>query len=114
MTARLAALLLAALATAAAAEPKVDVFSPQGEAKAVRQARARFSEPMVAFGDPRLTDPFTVKCSGDPAHHKGKGRWVDARNWAWDFEVDLPAGQRCAFTLVADLASVDGRKVEGK
>src|SRR5436190_803627 len=108
MIARLAALVLSAAAgLAAAAEPRVDLFSPQGEAKAVRQARARFSEPMVAFGDPRLADPFTVKCAGDAAVHKGKGRWVDARNWAWDFEADLPAGQRCTFSLVAGVASED-------
>ena len=43
-------------------------FAPQGEAKGVRQVTARFSAShVVAFGDPRLTDPFTVQCEGDAA-----------------------------------------------
>jgi alpha-2-macroglobulin len=50
-----------ALASASAtAAPQIDVFSPQGEAKGVRQIAVRFTEPMVAFGDPRLPDPFEV------------------------------------------------------
>jgi len=34
-------------------EARVELFSPQGTAKGARQVTARFSEPMVAFGDPR-------------------------------------------------------------
>ncbi|HYT48534.1 MAG TPA: hypothetical protein VEL04_08940, partial [Burkholderiales bacterium] len=84
-----AALMLGSAAACAAAQ--VDVFTPQGEAKGVRQVAARFTEPMVAFGDPRLPDPFDVRCEGDAAHLKGRGRWADARNWVYDFEQDLPA-----------------------
>jgi uncharacterized protein YfaS (alpha-2-macroglobulin family) len=107
----LCALLVAPLAIDAA---EVQVFAPQGEAKAVRQVSARFSEPMVAFGDPRLADPFTVKCDGDAARLKGRGRWADTRNWAYDFEADLPAGQRCRFTLKADVKTTGGRTVDGR
>ena len=74
----------------------------------MRQVAARFSEPMVAFGDPRLADPFTVQCEGDAARLKGRGRWADTRNWVYDFEADLPAGQRCTFTLKPDLKSAGG------
>src|SRR5688572_11090648 len=95
----LAGLLTTAVATAA---PQVQVFTPRGEAKGVRQVTVRFSEPMVAFGDPRLTDPFTVQCDGDAERTKGRGRWADSRNWVYDFETDLPAGIRCRFTLNAD------------
>ena len=77
------------------AAPQVDVFTPQGQAKGVRQAAVRFSEAMVAFGDPRLADPFTVRCEGDPERLKGRGRWADQKNWVYDFAADLPAGQRC-------------------
>ena len=77
---RLVATLFTVAASLAIAEPRVDSFNPQGEAKGVRQVTARFSEPMVAFGDPRLADPFAVKCTADEARLKGKGRWVDARN----------------------------------
>ncbi|HYQ90831.1 MAG TPA: MG2 domain-containing protein, partial [Candidatus Competibacteraceae bacterium] len=83
--------------------PQVDHFSPQGTVKPVRQVTARFSAPMVALGDPRLTDPFLIDCAA-----KGKGRWVDSRNWVYDFETDLESGIRCQFTLRADLRTLAG------
>ncbi|HEX7952352.1 MAG TPA: hypothetical protein VF523_04665 [Burkholderiales bacterium] len=87
---------------------QVDVFSPQGEVKAVRQVAVRFSEPMVAFGDPRLPAPFDVDC---PA--PGSGRWADQSNWIYDFAHDLPAGVRCNFKLKSDLVSLAGDKLTG-
>ena len=75
------AIVVSALAASAAwAAPQVETFTPQGQAKGVRQVAVRFSEPMVAFGDPSLQDPFTVKCDGDPERLKGRGRWADQRN----------------------------------
>jgi hypothetical protein len=56
-------------------EARVELFSPQGTAKGARQVTARFSEPMVAFGDPRGPEPFAVTC---PA--AGRGRWADPRS----------------------------------
>ncbi len=85
---------------------RVELFSPRGSAKQVRQATARFSVPMVALGDPWLADPFTVEC---PA--SGKGRWADGRNWVYDFDADLPAGLECRFTIVKELEALDGRAV---
>ena len=41
----------------------------------MRQVVARFSQPMVSFGDPRSEPPFDMECAG-----KGRGRWADARN----------------------------------
>jgi hypothetical protein len=84
----------------------VEVFTPQGEAKAVRQAMAWFAEPMVALGDPRLLDPFNIECL-----EKGRGRWIDSRNWSFDFDRDLPAGIRCTFRLKRDLRTAAGRTV---
>jgi len=79
-------------------------FSPQGTVKQVRQVTARFSEPMVPLGDPRdTTAPFVIDC---PA--KGAGRWIDSRNWSYDFDHDLPAGVRCTFKLRAGLKSLVG------
>src|SRR5512143_3056456 len=83
--------------------PRVDHFSPQGTVKPVRQVTARFSAPMVALGDPRLADPFVIDCAA-----KGKGRWVDSRNWVYDFETDLESGIRCQFTPRADLRTLAG------
>jgi uncharacterized protein YfaS (alpha-2-macroglobulin family) len=98
----LAGLLVAGIARGAG----VESFSPRGEAKAVRQATAVFEAPMVAFGDPRLADPFEVQCPVP-----GAGRWVDARRWVWDFERDLPGGVRCRFSLREGLATLEGEAV---
>ncbi len=65
---------------------------------------ARFSEPMVPLGDPRdTTRPFVIDC---PAH--GAARWIDSRNWSYDFDHDLPAGLRCSFRLRAGLKTLAG------
>jgi hypothetical protein len=64
---------------------------------------------MVSFGDPRLPDPFDVAC---PA--KGQGRWADGRNWVYDFDADLPAGNVCAFTLKPSLRSLSGKPLGGR
>ncbi|HOI05580.1 MAG TPA: MG2 domain-containing protein [Deltaproteobacteria bacterium] len=90
-------------------QAKVDLFSPQGVVKGVRQVTARFSEPMVPFGDFRLQDPFVVSC---PV--AGKGRWVDQQNWAYDFPQDLPGGIRGTFTLRKGLKTLAGRPVGGR
>src|SRR5438874_2141158 len=82
---------------------EVEFVSPQGEVKAVRQVTARFARPMVPFGDPREVDPFGIDCP-----EKGKGRWADMKNWAYDFDYDLPAGVRCSFTLKPGLTALDG------
>lgn len=98
-----AAMLLAAATTAWAQAPGVQAFNPTGETRDVRQVVARFSEPMVTFGDPRTAAPFDVDC---PA--KGRGRWSDAKVWLYDFEADLPAGLVCTFTLRKGLTSHAG------
>ncbi len=97
--------------TAAVAQdlPKVSAFSPQGTVKKVRQARATFSQAMVPFGDPRAAeDPFDITCS-----EAGQGRWVDPRNWVYDFARDLPAGVRCSFHVRSGLRSLAGTEVSG-
>jgi alpha-2-macroglobulin len=90
--------------------PAIELFSPQGSVKKVRQATARFSQPMVPFGDPRLSDPFEVDCSGEG---QGRGRWADGRNWVFDFEEDLPAGILCNFTLKPSLRALSGGEITG-
>ena len=55
------AIMTLGLSAAAPAAAQVDHFTPQGEVKGVRQVTARFAKPMVAFGDPRLPDPFDVE-----------------------------------------------------
>lgn len=86
----------------------IESFTPQGTVKGVRQVTARFTEPMVPFGDPRLVEPFNIQCP-----EKGSGRWVDSRNWAYDFEHDLPAGVKCVFTPKRGLQTMAGEPVKG-
>ncbi|MCL4799531.1 MAG: alpha-2-macroglobulin [Burkholderiales bacterium] len=97
-----------ALPAPAACAAGVELFSPQGEVKGVRQVAARFTHPMVPFGDPRLLEPFDVDC---PA--RGRSRWADARNWVFDFDADLPAGIVCTFALKPGLAALDGTALSG-
>jgi hypothetical protein len=84
----------------------VEVFNPKGEVKGVRQVAARFSEPMVAFGDPRLESPFDIRCEA-----KGHGHWADGRHWVHDFDNDLPAGLKCNFGTRPKLKAMSGKEV---
>ena len=93
----------------AEAGARVDVFSPQGTIKNVRQVTARFSEPMTTFGDPRSESPFDIICP-----EKGSGRWADVNNWVFDFDRDLPAGVACTFTLRDGLKTLSGVPVGGE
>ena len=105
----MAALLFPAPRALPEETPAVEVFSPEGPVKSVRQVAARFSDQMVSFGDPRLPEPFDVAC---PA--KGEGRWADGRNWVFDFDEDLPAGLVCTFTLKPSLRSLSGKPLAGQ
>ena len=90
--------------------PQVEIFSPEGTVKNVRQVTVRFSEPMTPFGDPRgAVMPFDV-ISPVP----GVGRWADSRNWVYDFERNLPGGIRCEFRLKEKLRSLSGAKLRGR
>ena len=85
---------------------RIEMFAPQGTVKEIRQVTARFSEPMVSFGDPQLADPFDIRCA-----EKGSGRWVDARTWSYDFERNLPGGVACRLTLKAGVKTIAGTAV---
>lgn len=112
-----AAALLVTLGTATvltapaaqAANASVLSFSPQGDVQRIRQVRARFSESMIKFGDPKAASPFDADCAVS-----GTARWVDDKNWVYDFERDLPPGTRCSFSLRGDVRSQAGNTVSGK
>ncbi len=105
---RISALFLGLCFTQAIAQSTatVESFNPSGEVKDVRQVAARFSEPMVAFGDLRPASPFDIRCDA-----KGHGHWADGRNWLYDFEGDLPAGLKCKFSTRAKLKALSGNEV---
>jgi alpha-2-macroglobulin len=71
--------------------------TPQGEVAQVRQVTVKFSASVVAFGDPRLADPFSVLCQGKPP--AGAGRWASDRVWLFDLREALPPGTRCTAKL---------------
>ncbi|MBL0039060.1 MAG: hypothetical protein IPP36_11335 [Nitrosomonadales bacterium] len=88
---------------------ELELVSPQGTVKEIRQLTARFSDQMVSFGDPSVVEPFTISCD-----EKGVGRWVDGQNWVYDFDRNLPAGVACSFELNADLKTIAGHPISGQ
>ena len=105
----LASLTFVAFALHDVSAAELELVSPQGTVKEIRQLTARFSDQMVSFGDPRIVEPFTISCD-----EKGMGRWVDGRNWGYDFGRNLPAGIACSFELKADLKTIDGHPISGQ
>jgi hypothetical protein len=105
-------LLGAGLLGATGSAPRIESFSPEGLAKGVRQVAVRFSQPMVALGDPRPPlELFAIDCAGA---QPGVARWLDERSWVYDFAGDLPAGIACRFTLRAEARSLAGARVAGR
>jgi hypothetical protein len=105
---RLLCLVLLCCWSGAWAQTTVTGFSPEGQVRRVRQAVARFSQPMVAFGDLRAAAPFDVACPVP-----GSGRWVDAQTWSYDFDRDLPGATQCRFTVKPDAHDLAGRPLAG-
>ena len=100
----------AALRVATSAQAfQVDRFTPQGEVARVNQAHARFSEDMVPFGAQDLPAPFEVDCA-----QRGTGRWLNAREWIYQFEGDLAPGTDCRFRLKEGLHALAGSGVQGR
>lgn len=86
---------------------RIESFSPTGTVKPVRQVKVLFSESMVPFGDLRdVAQPFEIKCS-----EPGKPRWMDDRNWIYDFDRDLPAGVQCEFKAREGMKSLAGHDI---
>jgi alpha-2-macroglobulin len=110
MRTRLALLLLALASLAAAGSaPRIESFSPEGLPEQV-QVAVRFSEPMIASGDPRPpADLFAIDCP-----EPGVARWTDERSWVYDLAQDLPAGVECRFTLRSEAKSLAGAHVAGR
>jgi len=110
----LSLLLLGAVAAVipSAQAAQIARLSPEGVVSQVRQVAIRFDEPMVPMGDLNAAPPAAVSCTGGGA--AGSGRWVNATNWVFDFERDLPPGVRCTVRIGAGLKSVAGKAYAGK
>ncbi len=103
---RVVAALLATTALNAQALKIISV-SPQGEVSRVRQIVAKFDEAAVNFGDPKAPAPLTLGCSDSQAT-RGAGRWTSEREWAFNFDNDLPAGVSCVAMPASGLKSASG------
>ncbi len=75
---------------------------------AINRFTIRFTEQMVALGDPRATAPATIKC---PV--KSIGRWTDPQTYVFEFDRPLPGGITCTVSLREKLASARGGLVSG-
>jgi len=87
----------------------IEFFSPQNQIKQVKQVQVRFSEPIVALGDPRpKSDLFKINCP-----FPGIPRWIDSSTWVYEFETELPGGVICKFDINAEIKSLKGNILTG-
>ncbi|MDO8770584.1 MAG: MG2 domain-containing protein [Burkholderiaceae bacterium] len=91
---------------------QVTRLSPQGEVARIRQLVVKFDEAAANFGDPKAPAPLAISCS-DPDGTKGTGRWVNEREWVFDFARDVPPGVRCEVKLKPGLQSLKGTSFTG-
>ncbi|MEO8373643.1 MAG: MG2 domain-containing protein [Sphingomonas bacterium] len=109
---RLALLGLALAPVIASADnrPEVVMATPGiGAGGSIQTFTVRFSQPMVALGDPRAKSPYAVTCAVE-----GAGRWVDPQTYVYDFTSPLPGGTACSFKMTEGLKSVSGYVVTGQ
>lgn len=88
---------------------QVESFSPQGLIKSPKQVSVRFSQDMIGLGDPReKSQVFESNCS-----NLGTSRWLDSRNWVFEFKEALEGGIECKFNISSSLQSLSGGKLLG-
>lgn len=93
---------------------KITTFSPQGEVSQVRQLAVRFNQAMVPMGDPNAAAPLALECNPADILKNGQGRWVDEKNWVFDFQNNLPPGVLCTAKVNEGLKSVAGEMYSGQ
>ena len=108
---RTIAALLAAAALQAHAQ-QITSLTPQGEVSRIRQVVAKFDESAVNVGDPKAAAPLSLSCS-DAQATKGSGRWISDREWAFEFENDLPPGVNCTLQVRSGFKSASGALFTG-
>ena len=91
-------------------------ITPSGDVQPVRQISLRFDSPMVALGQSDATAPASVRCTHPNPRTRmpaGAGRWINERDWAWEFASALPAGTRCEVQRNSSLRNQAGEAVQG-
>ena len=102
---------LLALSALAQAFQVVSV-SPQGEVARITQLVVKFGERAGNFGDPKAPAPLDLRCR-NPKATQGTGRWLNDRQWVYDFEADLPPGVACTIKRKSGSKSVKGAVLTG-
>ena len=64
----------------------------------------------IRFGDANAPAPVALSCS-DAQATRGNGRWTSDREWAFEFENDLPPGVRCAVQVKSGFKSPKGAEL---
>ncbi len=103
------ALALAPVAAFGDATPQVVLATPGIGDGAIERFTIRFSQPMVALGDPRAQGPLEVTCP-----IVGEGRWADQQTYVWEFATPLPGGTACEMKTRAGLKSASGYALGGQ
>lgn len=75
---------------------------------AIDRFTLRFSDPMIALGDPRATAPAGTDCPGADGGH-----WIDAQTWVVQFNPALPPATKCNVTLREGLSALSGARILG-
>ncbi|MDF3819411.1 MG2 domain-containing protein [Leptospira sp. 96542] len=92
------------------ASPYIELFTPTGSVKSPKQITARFSQPMVSFGEVRPgLKPFQVDCP-----FTGTERFIDPSTWVYEFEKPLPGGVICTFELNSGVKTLKGESITGE
>ena len=109
---KFAATLAIATASQSAWALQITSLSPQGEVAQVRQVVVKFDQGAVNFGDPKAASPVSINCS-DAQASKGSGRWISEREWAYEFENDLPPGVRCTVQVASSFKGPKAESITG-
>ncbi len=101
-TALVSSLLLGLTSSFGQMVTKIDSFSPSGQIPIANQVHVQFSEFMFALGA-TAEDPMASECLKN-----GKGRWLNPKEWVFDFAAPLPPHTECSFELIKGLKSLKG------
>jgi uncharacterized protein YfaS (alpha-2-macroglobulin family) len=103
--------LLGTLLTPAALALQITGLSPQGDVARIQQVSVRFDTAAMPLGDPQAAAPLKVSCTPGA---QGTGRWLNERQWVFDFERPLPPGTRCTTEATPGFRSPTGEGLTGK
>jgi len=82
---------------------QVESFSPTGAVGSTEQVHIRFSDFIFPLGETHHEAPVSSLCD-----QYGTGRWLNPKEWVFDFKQPLPTLTQCDYTFKAGLKSTKG------